>query len=516
MSRRRPPAGYIGPIPRRHVAPLMSGLIGLLFLAGVGWLILDRRGGGDDPPPAATTVAAEFQTAPGPTPARSVGAATPRAAASPGGGAVACAEACLFRVPDAAPAQEALAQRGLRAAYAYGGHLWSGGDRAQIAELAAVGQPPTVIAPDLDTLRLYVVRAPSALGDGDAALVEGMGEIVDQVDGQYLIRATRVPMAVSDLTSIGYWVEKFPPVVPAPKATDRAALPPLDNLEALIPEVSVEELETTITALQGSSSTDGTGIGTRYYGSPGNVMAGEYLYRRIAEYGLEVWYEDFVTQDGLLALNVVAEAPGTDPSKMYLVLGHYDSLNEADQTSAPGADDNATGVAGMLEIARILSQRRLQHPVRFFFTNVEERDLQGVKAFAARAIEEETPLVAAFNMDAIGSAQHGAQLVLNGDEGSAWIEDLLIETNDAYGLGQSLLVRNNPIIVADDNFLREVGIPTVLLARELFGWSSIHHTVDDTLATVDLANVRSATQLVLVSVATLAQGATAAGDEAVP
>jgi Zn-dependent M28 family amino/carboxypeptidase len=232
-------------------------------------------------------------------------------------------------------------------------------------------------------------------------------------------------------------------------------------------------------------------------------MAAEYIYTALADYGLDVWYEDFVTDDGLLALNVVGELPGRDPSAVYLVLAHFDSLNPADLASSPGADDNATGVAAMLEIARLLAGHELAHPVRFFATNVEEVGLQGVKAFAARAAEEGTPIAGAFNLDAVGSAAHGSQIVFNTDEGGVWLEDLMVRVNDQYGLGQAIVARVSPNIVADDNFLRDYGYPTVLVARELFGWSTIHHTIDDTVETIDLYNVRMAAALVLGAVANL-------------
>jgi hypothetical protein len=252
------------------------------------------------------------------------------------------------------------------------------------------------------------------------------------------------------------------------------------------------------------SSTDGTGVGTRHYATPGNVMAAEYLNRRFAAYGLTTWYEDFVTDEGLLALNVVAELPGDDRSEVYVLMGHFDSMNNAgDQANAPGADDNATGIAALLEMARVLSRHRLAHPVRFFATNVEEAGLQGVKAFAARAAEGGVPIAGAYNVDAIGSPYHGTQLVLNADANSAWLQDVLIEANDAYGLGQDLLVRQNPVIVADDNFMRDYGFPTILVARELFGWSTVHHSPADTGDAVDMANVVSATQLVLAGIGTL-------------
>jgi hypothetical protein len=274
-------------------------------------------------------------------------------------------------------------------------------------------------------------------------------------------------------------------------------------LTDLVWSVNSERVRETIVALQGMSSSDGTDIGTRHYTATGNVLAAELIYTELGGYGLDVWYEDFVTDDGLLALNVVGEIAGRDPSQVYLVLAHFDSLNPADLSSSPGADDNATGVAAMLEIARLLSGYELAHPVRFFATNVEEVGLQGVKAFAARAAAEGTPIAAAFNLDAVGSVAQGAQLILNADENSAWIEGLLVEVNEQYGLGQAIWAQVNPAIVADDNILRDYGFPTVLVARELFGWSTLHHTIDDTVETVDLYNVEMAAALVLAGVANL-------------
>lgn len=414
---------------------------------------------------------------------------------------VSCEGECLVRLPDDPETRNALADQGIAPNFAYEGQLWAAAPPPVIEGLQAGGGAVTVIAPGPETLPLYVVRTPP--GTRDDALVRQAGQVIDEVGNQYVVRMAEVPPVVDSLTQAGIWVEKFPPP-PATFPVVGENQPPIDDLAVLSGQVSSEELDVTITELQGMSSTDGTNIGTRHYTATGNVMAAEYLFKRFAAYGLKVWYEDFVTSDGLLALNVVAELPGADPSAMYLVLGHFDTLNPEDLASAPGADDNATGVAGMLEIARVLSGYRLEHPVRFLATNVEEVGLQGVQAFAARAAAEGLPIDGGYNLDAIGSAARGTQIVLNTDASGVWLEDVLVEMNDTYGLGQSLLVRQNPIIVADDNFLRDRGFPTVLVARELYGWTDWHHTIKDTTAMVDLYNVQTATQLVLLGVASLA------------
>ena len=497
----RPPRPPLGRGDRRIILIFAAVVLGIGALAVIATFALGPADDDADATPAVTaTAVSEIMTA------------TPEVAEStPPPPPASCADACIVRLADQPEVRDALTGLGVMPNYVHGGQLWAALPPAEVDRLRAAGREATIVAESNESLPLYVVRAPETLDPAAAeAAIRGVGDVVDRTGNQFIVQAPELPPPVSQLVSQGIWIEKFPPsrTVATLDQEAQRQLPPLDDLASLAEQVSTAELEATMRDLQAMSSTDGTGVGTRHYTTTGNVMAGEYLYRRFANYGLDVWFEDFVTDDGLLVLNVVAELPGDDPSETYLVLGHYDSLNDLsgpDQSESPGADDNASGVAGMVEIARLLSQRRLSHPVRFFATNVEEVGLQGVKAFGRRLTEEGTDITGAYNLDAIASAAHGSQLVLNGDEGSAWLEEILSEVNDRFGLGQALLVRQNPVIVADDNFLRDAGVPTILVARELFGWSSLLHTPDDNMSTVDMANVRGATQLVLLGVATLVQ-----------
>ena len=434
-------------------------------------------------------------------------AAAPLPTATPALPPARCDGRCLVRLPDEDATRAALEASELPVAYASGGQLWTGAEAATVDGLRRDGLAVHVSAPSVDTLPLYVVRATPGGGDAAVPLVEGLGAVIDRVGDEFVVRVGQVPPVVTGLTGAGLAVAKFPPVVAPARdaaAADRSALPPIGDADLgdLASAVDIDRLAATIGDLEASSSTDGTGIGTRHYTTTGNVVAAEYLYQRFAEFGAAPRFEDFLTDDGLLALNVVGELPGDDPSQVFLVLAHFDSINDdtIDQSVAPGADDNASGVAAMLEIGRILSERRLAHPVRFFATNVEEVGLQGVQAFTVQAQAEGVTIMGAYNIDAVGSYQHGTQLVLNGDANSAYLQDLLIRLNDEFGLGQALLVRQNSEIVADDSILRDAGFPTILVARELFGWSPTLHTADDTLANMDLANVESCTQLILLAV----------------
>jgi hypothetical protein len=271
-------------------------------------------------------------------------------------------------------------------------------------------------------------------------------------------------------------------------------------------QVSDPNVRNIITELQASGSNDGTGIGSRYYTSPGNQIAADYLYQQLESYGLRVWYEDFLTPEGILLVNVVAEAPGSDDGAVYAIMAHFDSINvESLPAVAPGADDNGSGMAATLEIARILAQYQLESPVRFVFVNAEEVGIIGSTVWAKQANANNVPIDGVFNVDSVGSDRQGRLIILNSDARSAWMQDILISTNSAYGLGQHIESRQNPQIVADDNMVRNEGIDAVMIAREVYGWSPLHHTGKDVAENVSIDNVLSMTYLVLLSVVELAK-----------
>ncbi len=79
--------------------------------------------------------------------------------------------------------------------------------------------------------------------------------------------------------------------------------------------------------------------------------------------------------------NVVAELEGTtSPDDVYIIGAHFDSFSYWD--AAPGADDDASGVAGVLEIARLVSQWEAEATIRFIAFDREEQGLIGSTAYA--------------------------------------------------------------------------------------------------------------------------------------
>lgn len=104
--------------------------------------------------------------------------------------------------------------------------------------------------------------------------------------------------------------------------------------------------------------------------------------------------------------NVVATLRGTtDPDRIYVVSGHYDSMcsNPSDGTcDAPGANDDASGTAAVIEIARVMSKRKFDATVIFITVAGEEQGLLGSRYFAEQAKAKQLNIEAMLNNDIVG------------------------------------------------------------------------------------------------------------------
>lgn len=414
-----------------------------------------------------------------------------------------CSEQCLVRVSDHEPVTRLIEDLGTRSSFVGNGWQWLVATPEAIAKIERV-EPGVVLVDDTpDTLRLYAVKVPADVRDESA--VNEFGAVLDTVDAFRIVQVESVPARVGPLTDSGYVVSKLTPAPPkkTPATGDKPALGSTD-IGTLTPNVSADKLTATIEEMQAMGAADGSAVGSRYYSLTGNQLAAEYLFQQLEAVGARVWYEDFVTPDGLLLVNVVGELPGKDESKIYGMMAHFDTTATIPSVS-PGADDNATGVAATLEIMRVLSGYQLKHPVRAVFTNAEDSGLLGSDAWAKRAAKEKTPIEGIFNVDSVGSARRGEVLILNGDQKSAWLSDIMVRVNHAYGMGQSIESLQSDKIVADDNYVRAQGIESIMIARELYKESPYHHTANDLVEHVSIPVTVSATQVVLLSVASLVQ-----------
>ncbi len=106
--------------------------------------------------------------------------------------------------------------------------------------------------------------------------------------------------------------------------------------------------------------------------------------------------------------NVLATLKGTDPTddRIFVVQGHIDSrvTNVLNRTAvAPGANDDGSGTAAVIELCRVLSQAKFPATILFAVVSGEEQGLLGADTLAARALREKWNLEALLNNDIMGS-----------------------------------------------------------------------------------------------------------------
>ncbi|MES1222542.1 MAG: M20/M25/M40 family metallo-hydrolase, partial [Bacteroidota bacterium] len=116
--------------------------------------------------------------------------------------------------------------------------------------------------------------------------------------------------------------------------------------------------------------------------------------------------------------NVVATLKGTDPkdNRIFIISGHLDNMrsNVMDRTGdAPGANDDASGVAAVLECARIMSKHSFPATIIFVAVSGEEQGLLGANYMAEKAKNEKWNIEAVLNNDIMGSNNSSETNIIN-------------------------------------------------------------------------------------------------------
>jgi Tol biopolymer transport system component len=136
---------------------------------------------------------------------------------------------------------------------------------------------------------------------------------------------------------------------------------------------------------------------------PGNRKAAEYLFATYQSFGYTPEYQWF-EPPALRALpdtrtaNVIATLRGTvNPELVYVVSSHFDSV-----VAGPGADDDTSGTAALLEAARVMAGHPMPATIVFASFTGEEGGLLGSREFVRRSLENKVKVVGGLNNDMVG------------------------------------------------------------------------------------------------------------------
>ncbi len=124
-----------------------------------------------------------------------------------------------------------------------------------------------------------------------------------------------------------------------------------------------------------------------------------YLSAQFREFGLAVELHPFEAW-GETYHNVVATLPAQKQVPPLIIAAHYDTVEQS-----PGADDNASGLAVMLEAARTLCRAPRRRPIRFIAFCLEEENLLGSRAYVASLQKAKQSILGAIVLECVGYAR---------------------------------------------------------------------------------------------------------------
>ena len=236
----------------------------------------------------------------------------------------------------------------------------------------------------------------------------------------------------------------------------------------------------------------------RFAGSEDAMKAAEYIVKQYEEMGVEPFYESGYIQsftntligDRMTFNNVIACIPGADPALKdeYVIIGaHYDHLGVKNGKVYNGADDNASGTAAVIEIARQLKARQseLKRSVIIVNFDGEELGLFGSNAFAQRLSKEKKikKVCLMMSIDMVGWYRQSGKLIV---EGTGTIDDgkkKMKELAELLGINLKTKKFERSVMTATDTegFAKK-GVATLAVTT---GLKSPYHKPEDDADLID-------------------------------
>ncbi len=305
----------------------------------------------------------------------------------------------------------------------------------------------------------------------------------------------------------------------APRPPDRADAPPqgLARSELRIPRFTLS-LDVAEALLEGTGRTPAEWQ-TRIDQRPAPAS-------QVLE-GVRVQLKAVNAESGVQAsYNVAGLLPGSDPAlrdQTILVTAHYDHLGVQNGKLYPGANDNASGVAAMLEVARLLAARPPARSVLFLAFGSEEQLMLGSYHYVSHPLRPLATTQAVLNLDMIGRPEEHTPESLGAYELTATRSNQLNLVGAVFHPGlHSVLEREAARLEIDlstkfdrDSSMRALfrcdhlpflqkGLPAVWVFG---GFHPGYHEPSDTVDRLDLDKIATAVRLTVSSVRALAQEA---------
>jgi len=305
-----------------------------------------------------------------------------------------------------------------------------------------------------------------------------------------------LPVASQDFRKETIFPDPLDAIYPLPKLNYN----PL--IETIIDQTNLDSLITYVHILSGEDSVWIDGLKTRIQhriSEIGNDLAADYIKQKLNTYNLEV-YDQVYSASGR---NIYAIQPGIlYPEKHYIICAHYDAVDDY------CADDNASGVAAVLEAARILSHYASKYTLVYAFWDEEEIGFFGSHYYASEANSNQVEIQGVLNIDMIGWDGNDDQLIdihTRNIANSNSLANTLVIVDALYDLPLEQAIYNPGTWQSDHDSFWNYDYGAVLLIEAFYGedLNPYYHSSDDRIDKFDLLYFHNLSRLAIGSISTL-------------
>ena len=234
----------------------------------------------------------------------------------------------------------------------------------------------------------------------------------------------------------------------------------------------------------------------RNRGGTGGNLAASYIKQKLSSYNLEVYEQNYSST----GKNVYAVQEGyLYPEKQYIICAHYDAVD------VYCADDNASGVAAVIEAARILSRYDFKYTLIYALWDEEEIGLIGSDYYASQVSSNQDQIQGVINLDMLGWDGNNdglADVHTRNTANSNEIANRFVIVNWLYGLPLNPVIYNPGTWQSDHSSFWSRGYGAILLIEAYYGndLNPYYHTVNDRIDKFNLPYFHNMSKLAIGSV----------------
>jgi hypothetical protein len=279
-------------------------------------------------------------------------------------------------------------------------------------------------------------------------------------------------------------------------------------IQAVIEEVRIDSMMRWVGELSGEvpvriAGTEHTLL-SRHKNNPGNDLSQAWLEQKLMELG----YAPVLQPFNATGRNILVTKPGNGATEeIVIICAHYDAM-PGSLTNAPAADDDGSGVAAVLEAARVLRDIDFVHPIVFALWDEEEQGKIGSAFYAGDMAADDAPIKAVVNMDAIaydGNGDAKARVHTRSIANSQAIADTVFSVHEQYAIGLDLIRTDPGATYSDHASFWTEGYGAVLIIEEFNAdGNPFYHTPNDRVQHFDVPYYEKLAKLSIASTAALA------------